>query len=142
MPMLIACHRRCRLEEKTLHIQGYKCQALYHKAAGTPIVFLHGLSYSIGVWERIGVTELLIEKKVPFLALDMPYGIKKPMSPQNKGPPSQRRLRGRSHTNHIRLRSARVGRRKLRRLHCTQLRRGASSQGAFSGRACLCIRKR
>jgi pimeloyl-ACP methyl ester carboxylesterase len=86
MPMLIACQRRHRLEEKTLHIQGYKCQALYHKMVGTPIVLLHGLSYSVSVWERIGITDLLTEKKVPFLALDMPYGLKSQCHPKTKDP--------------------------------------------------------
>jgi pimeloyl-ACP methyl ester carboxylesterase len=74
------------VEEKTLHIQSYKCHALYHKAEGTPVVFLHGLSYSVAVWQRIGVTELLMEKKVPFLALDMPYGIKSDCHPKTRDP--------------------------------------------------------
>ncbi len=72
--------------EKTLTAAGCKCQALYHKAEGTPIVFLHGLSYSIDVWQRIGVTELFIEKKIPFLALDMPYGSKSQCQPKTRDP--------------------------------------------------------
>lgn len=51
-----------------------------------PIVFLHGLSYSIGVWQRIGVTETLTEKHVPFLALDMPYGLKSQCYPKTRDP--------------------------------------------------------
>ncbi len=74
------------MEEKTLHVNDYKCQALYHKAPGVPIVFLHGLSYSIGVWQRIGVTETLTEKHVPFLALDMPYGLKSQCYPKTRDP--------------------------------------------------------
>jgi len=74
------------LEEKTLHAGGFKCQALIHKAEGAPIVFLHGLSYNIGVWQRIGVTELLAEKHVPFLALDMPYGLKSQCQPKSRDP--------------------------------------------------------
>ncbi len=72
--------------EKTLNSSGYKCQALYHTAPGTPIVFLHGLSYSIEVWQRIGVTEILMEKHIPFLALDMPYGLKSQCQPKTKDP--------------------------------------------------------
>ncbi len=70
--------------EKTLNVAGCKCHALYHKAHGTPIVFLHGLSYTSSVWQRIGVTEQLIEKQVPFLALDMPYGIKSRCQPKTR----------------------------------------------------------
>ncbi len=74
------------MEERTLNIGDCKCQALIHKAPGTPIVFLHGLSYTIEVWQRIGVLDLLIEKNVPFLALDMPYGLKSQCEPKNRDP--------------------------------------------------------
>ena len=70
--------------EKTLNVANHKCYALYHTASGVPIVFLHGLSYTIGVWQRISVTELLIEKRVPFLALDMPYGLKSQCKPKTR----------------------------------------------------------
>jgi pimeloyl-ACP methyl ester carboxylesterase len=71
--------------EKTLNIAGYKCGAIYNKAdGGTPIVFLHGLSYTIGVWQRIKVLDVLAEKKIPFLALDMPYGLKSECAPKTR----------------------------------------------------------
>ena len=72
--------------EKTLNIAGYKCQTLHHNASGVPIVFLHGLSYTVEVWQRIKITELLMEKRVPFLALDMPYGIKSRCQPKTRDP--------------------------------------------------------
>jgi pimeloyl-ACP methyl ester carboxylesterase len=74
------------MEEKTIDVAGYKCPALIHEAQGTPIVFLHGLSYTIEVWQRIGVIDLLVEKKVPFIALDMPYGLKSQCQPKNRDP--------------------------------------------------------
>jgi len=74
------------LEEKTLNVGGCKCQALIHKSEGVPVVFFHGLSYTIHIWERIGVTEHLVEKKVPFLALDMPYGLKSNCQPKTRDP--------------------------------------------------------
>jgi pimeloyl-ACP methyl ester carboxylesterase len=70
--------------EKTLTAADHKCQALYYTAPGTPIVFLHGLSYTIDIWQRISVTELLIEKRVPFLALDMPYGLRSKCQPKTR----------------------------------------------------------
>jgi pimeloyl-ACP methyl ester carboxylesterase len=70
------------LSEKTLDSAGYRCRAIIHQAAGVPVVFLHGFSYTSSVWQRISVTELLIEKRVPFLALDMPYGLKSECQPK------------------------------------------------------------
>jgi pimeloyl-ACP methyl ester carboxylesterase len=72
--------------EKTLNIADYKCRALFYRVPGTQIVFLHGLSYTIDIWQRIGVTELLMEKRVPFLALDMPYGLRSKCQPKTRNP--------------------------------------------------------
>ena len=72
--------------EKTLNLAGYKCPAFYSTAPGAPIVFLHGLSFTIDVWQRIGVTELLITKHIPFLALEMPYGLRSHCQPRTRNP--------------------------------------------------------
>jgi pimeloyl-ACP methyl ester carboxylesterase len=72
--------------EKTLNVAGHKCPALYYTAPGVPIVFLHGLSYTSDIWQRIGVTDLLMRKRVPFLALDMPYGMKSQCQPKTRDP--------------------------------------------------------
>ena len=73
--------------EKTLTFAGYKCQALYSKGVGgTPIVFLHGLNWTVEVWQRIKIVDALLEKKIPFLALDMPYGLKSECQPKTRDP--------------------------------------------------------
>jgi pimeloyl-ACP methyl ester carboxylesterase len=72
------------LTEKNLQSAGHKCKAIVNHAAGVPVVFLHGLSYTREVWQRIGITELLKEKHVPFLALDMPYGLKSECVPKTR----------------------------------------------------------
>jgi pimeloyl-ACP methyl ester carboxylesterase len=72
--------------EKTLTAAGYKCPVLYYTAPGVPIVFLHGLSYTADIWQRIGVLDLLMKKRVPFLALDMPYGMKSQCQPKTRSP--------------------------------------------------------
>ncbi len=72
--------------EKKLNINGYKCPALINKVPGVPIVFLHGLSYNIEIWQRIGITDILDEKHVPYLALDMPYGMKSLCKPKTRDP--------------------------------------------------------
>ncbi len=74
--------------DKTLTVASYKCHSFYSHATGTPIVFLHGLSYTADIWEQIGITKLLIEKHVPFLALDMPYGLKTKCQPKTRNPES------------------------------------------------------
>ncbi|MCL2691204.1 MAG: alpha/beta hydrolase [Candidatus Bathyarchaeota archaeon] len=70
--------------EKKLNLNGYKCPILVNKAPGIPIIFLHGLSYNIEIWQRIGITDLLDTKCVPYLALDMPYGEKSLCKPKTR----------------------------------------------------------
>ncbi len=72
--------------EKALNVAGYKCPVLYYTSSGMPIVFLHGLSYTSDIWQRISVTELLMKKRMPFLALDMPYGMKSRCQPKTRDP--------------------------------------------------------
>jgi pimeloyl-ACP methyl ester carboxylesterase len=72
--------------EKTLTVADHKCQALYSAVAGVPIVLLHGLSYTKDIWQHIGIIELLIEKHIPFLALDMPYGLRSKCQPKTRNP--------------------------------------------------------
>ncbi|XHH08818.1 MAG: alpha/beta fold hydrolase [Candidatus Bathyarchaeia archaeon] len=72
--------------EKKISINGYKCPALINKVLGVPIVFLHGLSYNIEIWNRIGITDTLDQKNVPYLALDMPYGEKSQCKPKTRDP--------------------------------------------------------
>src|SRR5512137_1567697 len=70
--------------EKVLNIAGYKCSTLHFDASGIPIVFLHGMSYTSEIWQEIGVTEILMQKHISFLALDMPYGIKSRCQPKTR----------------------------------------------------------
>ncbi len=74
------------MQEKTLSFAGHKCKAIIHQAEGTPVVFLHGYSYDRTIWQRLGVTDLLMAKQVPFLALDMPYGAKSECQPKTHDP--------------------------------------------------------
>jgi pimeloyl-ACP methyl ester carboxylesterase len=57
---------------------------LINHGSGVPVVFLHGYSYTGAVWQRISATRLLEEKHVPFLALDMPYGVKSECQPHSR----------------------------------------------------------
>lgn len=70
--------------EKTLNISGYKCHAIINQTSGVPAVFFHGYSYNSSIWQRIGALNLLEEKNIPFLALDMPYGLKSECQPKTQ----------------------------------------------------------
>ncbi len=72
------------MTEKTLEFAHHKCQVIYNLASGVPVVFLHGFSFTSDVWQRTSVTELLREKRVSFLALDMPYGLKSRCQPKTR----------------------------------------------------------
>ncbi len=72
--------------EKTLTVADHKCPALYSVVPGVPVVFLHGLSYTMDIWQHLGITDLLIEKRIPFLALDMPYGMRSRCQPKTRNP--------------------------------------------------------
>ena len=72
--------------EKTLNAANHQCRVLYSVFSGVPIIFLHGLSYTSEIWEKIGVTDLLSEKRIPFLALDMPYGMRSHCQPKTRSP--------------------------------------------------------
>jgi len=82
----IAYSKRGDCLEKTLTTANHKCRVLYNVASGVPIVFLHGLSYTADIWQHIGLTQLLIEKHISFLALDMPYGIRSQCQPKTRSP--------------------------------------------------------
>ncbi len=72
------------MSEKTLRIVDHACQAIINRGSGVPIIFLHGYSYTGQSWLRTGVTELLKEKSVPFMALDMPYGAHSKCRPHSR----------------------------------------------------------
>jgi pimeloyl-ACP methyl ester carboxylesterase len=72
------------LPEKMLEAANHRCRATYNLASGVPVVFLHGFSFTSDVWERTDVTESLKKKRVPFLVLDMPYGLKSKCQPRTR----------------------------------------------------------
>jgi pimeloyl-ACP methyl ester carboxylesterase len=72
------------MSEKTLSVADHSCRAIISHGSGVPVIFLHGYSYTSSVWQQISVLELLQEKKVPFLALDMPYGAHSSCRPHSR----------------------------------------------------------
>ena len=72
------------MSAKTLSLTNHKCQAIINRAPGIPIVFLHGYSYTSDVWPKTGITDILKEKQLPFLALDMPYGLRSRCKPKTR----------------------------------------------------------
>ncbi len=72
--------------EEPLNVRHHRCRAIYSNLPGLPILFLHGYNFTSDVWRTIGVLELLEKEKIPFLALDMPYGAKSSCSPHTRDP--------------------------------------------------------
>jgi pimeloyl-ACP methyl ester carboxylesterase len=72
------------LSAKTLSLTNHKCPAVINQAPGVPIVFLHGYSYTSEVWPKTGITDILKEKQLPFLAIDMPYGLRSRCQPKTR----------------------------------------------------------
>ena len=69
---------------KKLKIGDRECRSILSKANGTPILFLHGFSYTSEIWRKIGILEALTEKGIPYLALDMPYGKQSECVPKSR----------------------------------------------------------
>lgn len=64
----------------------FRCRAFINSVPGVPVVFLHGYMFTSDVWRDISVLEVLEENNIPFLALDMPYGLKSKCSPRSRDP--------------------------------------------------------
>ena len=72
--------------EKMLKINNFRCRAILNDVPGLPVIFLHGHSFTSEIWNEIGVLRFLEEENIPFLALDMPYGIKSKGFPKEANP--------------------------------------------------------
>jgi pimeloyl-ACP methyl ester carboxylesterase len=72
------------LSGQTNTFGGHSCRVVTHQIGGTPVVFLHGYSYTSEIWQRISVTKLLETEQIPFMALDMPYGAKSDCHPHSR----------------------------------------------------------
>jgi pimeloyl-ACP methyl ester carboxylesterase len=71
------------LLEKMLKMNNFRCRAILNEVPGIPVVFLHGYSFTSEIWNEIGVLRFLEEENIPFLALDMPYGMKSDCLPKD-----------------------------------------------------------
>lgn len=72
------------MKEETLAIGGTRCRALYSQRPGPPLLLLHGYSFTSDVWRDVGLLEALEEARVPFVAVDMPYGRASKCSPRTR----------------------------------------------------------
>ncbi len=70
--------------EESYNIGRFRCRVIYSNVAGLPIVFLHGYSFTSDVWKDIGLLDYLEKEKIPFLAIDMPYGARSVCSPHTR----------------------------------------------------------
>lgn len=70
--------------EESYNIGKYRCRIIYNNVPGLPIVFLHGYSFTSDVWRDISVLDKLEHEKIPFIAIDMPYGARSVCSPHTR----------------------------------------------------------
>ena len=64
------------ISEEVLGLAGYRCKAIKASGKGIPILLLHGYSFTSEVWAEVGLLRRLDGTGIPFLAPDMPYGMK------------------------------------------------------------------
>jgi pimeloyl-ACP methyl ester carboxylesterase len=72
------------MTEKNLQTRSHKCRAIISHGKGNPILFLHGYSYTSEIWQSLSVLGILMQKQIPFIALDMPYGSKSLSHPKTQ----------------------------------------------------------
>jgi pimeloyl-ACP methyl ester carboxylesterase len=74
------------MREEVFNTGTYRCRVIYYQEPGIPVILLHGYSFTSVVWRDIGLLELLEKNRIPFLAIDMPYGARSACSPRNRDP--------------------------------------------------------
>ncbi len=71
------------MEETSVKIGEHTCRIIYSLSIqGTPIVLLHGYSFTSKVWKEIGLLDKFEEESIPFIAVDMPYGARSNCKPK------------------------------------------------------------
>ncbi len=80
------------MREEPFNLGHYRCRIIYSQTPGTPIVFLHGYNFTSDVWKDIGLLEALENEKIPFVAIDMPYGARSICSPRTRSPEENTRI--------------------------------------------------
>jgi pimeloyl-ACP methyl ester carboxylesterase len=72
------------MEDLALDSEAFRHRVLFNKLPGFPLVFLHGYAFTSEVWVSLNVLRLLEEHAVPFVAMDMPYGMKSACTPKTR----------------------------------------------------------
>lgn len=72
------------IREDKVSYGDYECRALVGGEGPPELVLLHGYSFTSDVWDEVGLLARLDSSKVPFLALDMPYGMKSECSKRTR----------------------------------------------------------
>lgn len=62
------------MKDETTAINHFQCRLISSRGKGTPIIFLHGYMFTSDVWNEIGLLRELETRRIPFTAIDMPYG--------------------------------------------------------------------
>jgi len=69
-----------------INYENIRCRILVNTGDLKPLILLHGYSFTIDIWRDINLIDYLESKNIPYLALDMPYGLKSECSRKNMDP--------------------------------------------------------
>ncbi len=72
------------MKEEPFNLGKYRCRVIYDQRPGTPVILLHGYNFTSDVWIRIGLMDLFEKEKIPYAAIDMPYGARSICSPKTR----------------------------------------------------------
>lgn len=74
------------MKEESINLNQFRCRVLSSSGEGPAVIFLHGFMFTSLVWREIGLLQLLEKEKIPFTAIDMPYGQQSECEPKSSDP--------------------------------------------------------
>ena len=74
------------MKDEKKQIGKFNCRVISGTGEGPTLVFLHGFMFTGEIWNQIGLFPALEEKRIPFTAVDMPYGHHSECEPASSDP--------------------------------------------------------
>lgn len=74
------------MKDEKKQVGKFNCRVISGSGEGPALVFLHGFMFTGEIWNQIGLLSALEEKRIPFTAVDMPYGHHPECKPTSSDP--------------------------------------------------------
>ncbi|MGM0451553.1 MAG: alpha/beta fold hydrolase [Thermodesulfobacteriota bacterium] len=74
------------MKDEPTVINQFECRLISNQARGAPVIFLHGYMFTSDIWNEIGLLRELETRRIPFTAVDMPYGKLSECQPKSNNP--------------------------------------------------------